>query len=155
MGRTFRKKTIHGKPAKKLPYNGTFQVSTFMKKLYHPMKEEIEAVRSIIKAANPKMLERVKWNAPSFFYKTDFAAFNLRAERYVQLIMLFPKGVVKDSSGLLLGDWKDRREARFYDIDDVRKKKAALERVVNSWVELLDSKPANASKQQGAPARHK
>lgn len=153
MGRTFRKKTINSKSVKKkLPYNGTFQVSTFMKSLYHPMKSEIEAVRSIIKNANPRVLERVKWNAPSFFYKTDMAFFNLRAERYVQLIIIFPKGVVKDSTGLLLGDWKDRREARFYDTDDIIKKKPALERVVNEWVSLIDSKhdnkATNANKSQ-------
>jgi hypothetical protein len=38
----------------------------------------------------------------------------------------------------LEGDWKDRREARFYDMEDVKSKRAALEKVVNDWIKLMD-----------------
>jgi|GEM_PF-1208078 len=149
-GRDKLKRNAHQKKKvlnKVFPAGGTVKVSLYMRTLGHPMKSEMEVIRSIIKNANPKVLEKVKWNAPSFFYKQDMAVFNPRAERFVQLTFLFPRGVVKDSTGLLLGDWKDRREARFYDIDDIKKKKAALERVVNEWVALMDTaRPMQGSK---------
>src|SRR5947209_2160545 len=105
--------------------NNTPQVDEYMQKLVHPLKAEIEAVRRIIMNANSKILERVKWNAPSFFCRQlDMGAFNLRAKGFVQLILVFPKGLITDTSGLLLGDWKDRREARFNDMADVKAKKA-------------------------------
>ena len=43
----------------------------------------------------------MEWNAPSYFYKADFAAFNLHQEQFVQLILLFPFGLIADDSGLL------------------------------------------------------
>jgi hypothetical protein len=113
-------------------------VAALMAGLTHPRKAEVEALRKIIKSANPKLNERVKWNAPSYFYKADFASFNLHQEAFVQLIILFPHGLIADDSGLLLGDWKDRREARFQDMKDVKAKAAALTRVVNQWVAATD-----------------
>lgn len=118
--------------------NNTAAVNEFMNTLEHPLKAEIEALRIIIAQANSKIAERVKWNAPSYFYTLDMAAFNLRSQKFVQLIFIFPKGLISDSSGLLEGVWKDRREARFYTMEDVKSKKTALEKVVNDWVQLMD-----------------
>ncbi len=124
----------------KKPVDGTKDVDEYLRKLKHPLKAEMEAVRSIIRHANGKLAERIKWNAPSFYYRADMAAFNPRATGFVQVIFVFPKGmVVQDEPGLLHGLWKDRREARFYDMNDVLSKRSALERVVNEWVALVDA----------------
>ena len=117
-------------------------IDEFMKKLDHPLKAEVEALRTIIQNANPKIAERVKWNAPSYYYVEDFAAFNLRQQKFVQLILIFPKGLLKDDYGILLGDWKDRREARFTSMADIKSKQKALEQIVNDWIELLDKSVA-------------
>lgn len=105
----------------------------------HPLKTEIDALREIIRGANSKLEERVKWNAPSYYYKnTDMAAFNLRQQGFVQLIMLFPHGLVDDNSGILLGNWKDRRELRFSTINDIAIHKQSLILIINNWIELID-----------------
>ena len=65
----------------------------------------------------------------------DFSAFNLRARGFVQLVLLFPKGVVGEETGILEGAWADRRFARFNDMEAVRAKKAALASVVKEWLE--------------------
>jgi hypothetical protein len=113
------------------------QVNDYMEKLTHPFKTEIERLRNIILNANPKLEERVKWNAPSFYYIKDFAAFNLRAKGYVQIIFIFYDGNMIENSSLLEGKWKDRREARFYSIDDIEAKKPALEQFINNWIKLI------------------
>jgi hypothetical protein len=118
--------------------NDTSKVNEFMNKLEHPLKAEMAAVRAIIMKASNKIAERIKWNAPSFFYLADMAAFNPRATKYIQIIFIFPKGLINDGTGLLEGDWKDRREARFYDMEDVKSKRSALEKVVNDWIKLID-----------------
>ena len=118
--------------------NAIEKVNELMNNLEHPLKAEIEALRTIIKNANSKIAERVKWNAPSYFYIADMAALNLHTTKFVQIIFIFPKGLVNDSTGLLDGEWKDRREARFYNMEDVQSKQAALEKVVNAWVNLMD-----------------
>lgn len=110
----------------------------FMKACQHPFKQEIETLRNIIKQANKKISERVKWNAPSYFYIKDMAAFNLHQQKFVQLIFIFPYGLIPEND-LLKGNWKDRREARFYDMNDIKAKKAVLEKTVKEWVTLTES----------------
>ena len=116
------------------------QVDHYMEKLQHPFKQEVERLRSIMLNANPKLQERVKWNSPSFFYIKDVAAFNLRAKGYVQIIFIFYDGNMIEDPSLLQGNWKDRREARFYSMIDIEAKQSALEQLVNNWVKLIETK---------------
>jgi hypothetical protein len=118
--------------------NDPDMVNAYMAKLEHPLKREIEAVRKIILDASSKIAERVKWNAPSFFYKEDMAAFTPRYSDYVLLIFVFPKGLVKDNSNLLEGEWTDRRMVKFYNMNDIQSKKRALQNVVKDWVTLIE-----------------
>jgi hypothetical protein len=121
------------------PPDGTAVVEAYLRDIDHPFKAEIEAVRRIILEASPKISERIKWNAPSFYYKDDLGAFNPRATEYAHLILLFPGGKgMQDSSGLLEGNHRERREAKFYSLDDVSTKRRALEKLVKSWVALRD-----------------
>jgi hypothetical protein len=129
-------KAVQKKAASRL--NGTDQVNEYMAKLEHPLKAEVEAVRKIILGASSKIGERIKWNSPSFYYKEDLAAFHLRPQDYIHLVLIFPKGLIKESSGLLEGDYKDRRMAYFYDMKDVKSKEESLKRVVIEWVKLMD-----------------
>ena len=116
------------------------QVNDYMEKLEHPFKQEIEQLRRIILNANPKLQERIKWNSPSFYYIKDLAAFNLRANGYVQIIFIFYDGKMIEDSSLLQGNWKDRREARFYSMIDIEEKQVALEQFVNNWIKLIENK---------------
>ena len=119
---------------------GRSVVDAYLRDLDHPFKAEMEAVRSIILGASNKIAERIKWNAPSFYYKEDLAAFNLRASEFAHLILLFPDGVgMPAKSPLLEGKHKDRREAKFHSLSDVEAKKPALERLVKSWVKQRDA----------------
>jgi hypothetical protein len=117
--------------------DGKAVVDAYMRDVDHPFKAEMQAVREIILGASPKISERIKWNAPSFFCGEDLGAFNPRATEYAHLILLFPGGQgMDDSSGLLEGNHKDRREAKFHSLDDVKAKKRALEKLVKGWVAL-------------------
>jgi hypothetical protein len=117
--------------------DGKVVVDAYMRDVDHPFKAEMQAVREIILGASPKISERIKWNAPSFYYEEDLGAFNPRATEYAHLILLFPGGQgMDDSSGLLEGNHKERREAKFHSLDDVKAKKRALEKLVKGWVAL-------------------
>lgn len=119
--------------------DGKEVVDGYMRDVDHPFKAEMQAVRQIIVGASPKISERIKWNAPSFYYKEDLGAFNPRATEYAHLILLFPGGGgMQDDAGLLEGNHKDRREAKFHSISDVNAKKPALEKLIKRWVTLRD-----------------
>jgi len=124
--------------------SGADEVDAYMKRLHHPLKAEIEAVRAIILGANPKVAERVKWNAPSFYYQQDIAAFHPRAQDCVHVVFVFPQGTLPSNRfGFLEGDYKDRRMARFRTMADVQANKAGLVRLVNHWVRAMDEAPAS------------
>jgi hypothetical protein len=48
--------------------NNTDAVNEFMNKLEHPLKSEMEAIRTVILSANNEITEGIKWNAPSFYF---------------------------------------------------------------------------------------
>lgn len=117
--------------------NKTEKVTAFIAKLENPLKDEINAIREIILNASDKITEDIKWSAPSFAYKENMATFNPRAKKFVNLT--FHKGaLINDTSGLLEGDKKEARVARFKNMAEVNEKKKALEAVVRKWVELMD-----------------
>ena len=118
--------------------NNSAEVDAFMKKINHPLHEEIEAVRSIIKKANKKIAERVKWNAPSFFYTDDLATIHVKAQQHVMLIFHHP-AIVKIKSALLEGDYKDRRMMYFTGMKEVNARKKELIKIVNGLIKIMDT----------------
>lgn len=118
--------------------NDQEKVTSFMAELKHPLKAEIEAVRAIIKGANNKIAERVKWNAPSYYYKEDLVTFNPRAQQHVHLVF-HNIAVVSIKSELLHGDYKDRRMMYFENMKDIKANKKELENIINELIKQMDN----------------
>jgi len=115
-------------------------VDDYMNELDHPFKAEIQAIREIIMGVHPEITEEIKWKAPSFSYKGYMATFNLWEEKRVHLI--FHSGVLlDDKSGVLEGDYKDRRMMYFVNMDEVKAKRPALEKLIKEWVKIMDARP--------------
>ena len=138
-----RKKNTAGKVARRR--NAMNEVDEFMAKLEHPLKPEIEAVRSIILAADGRVKESVKWNAPSFHIEEHFATFKLRPVETVQIV--FHTGAktrphivlmnINDPSGLLKWVAKDRCLATFSEMRDIKSKGPALRSIVKQWISQI------------------
>lgn len=125
------------------------QVAAHIAKLDPEFGKIIEAIRKIILSTDKEIGERIKWNNPSFYYtgemkpfdpkeyKREIVVFNLYKGR---IMLVFPSGAkVKDTTGLLEGDYKDgRRIAVFKDIKDVKAKEKALQKVIKEWLKLVD-----------------
>lgn len=114
------------------------QVDEWMKKLDPEMKPAIDAVRKIIKTAGPKLNERIKWNAPSYYYKEDIVTFGpVRSNDKVILVFHHPN-IVKIKSALLEGDYKDRRLVYFNSLIEIKSGKRELERIIDESVRMMD-----------------
>lgn len=108
----------------------------------HPLRAELDALRTIVVAAEPRLVEGVKWNAPSYaFAGDDRLTFNLSAKDRVRLI--FHCGVKKraatgrvpvDDQGLLEWAADDRGIATFRSADEVAAAKKALTQLVRGWL---------------------
>ena len=137
-GLSFKAGTVNDLPKKKKgsPVSRTDKVDEFLRELSHPLKAEVEAVRSIIKGVNKDINEEIKWRAPSFNYKGEYlVTFNLWEEKRIHLVFHNPQ-ISKVKSKLLEGDYKDRRMAYFSDMKDVKAKKSALEKVLKDLIKL-------------------
>jgi uncharacterized protein YdhG (YjbR/CyaY superfamily) len=119
--------------------NDEEQVKEYLKQLKHPLKAEIEAVRSIIKNVNKNIGERIKWKAPSYYYKEDLVTFNAWADKLVHLVFHHP-AIVKIKSPLLQGDYPTRRMVYFKNMKEVKENKKELERVMKELLKLTDKK---------------
>ena len=113
------------------------KTEAYMLALQHPLKDEINAVRDIIKKASPKIAERIKWNAPSYYYKEDLVTFNHRNQSKVHLVF-HHIAIVKDKSLLLEGDYKDRRMMYFDSMEDILKKEKELSRIIKDLVKEME-----------------
>jgi hypothetical protein len=117
------------------------EVDSFMAQLEHPHKPAIEAIRQVVRGADPAIVEGIKWNAPSFRTSEYFATTHLRAKQGVGLILHLgakvrdlPDVRIDDADGLLHWLAKDRAMVTFANADDVRNRKAALEHIVRQWI---------------------
>ena len=118
--------------------NRTDKVDEFLENLSHPLKAEVEAVRSIIKGVNKDINEEIKWRAPSFNYKGEYlVTFNLWEEKRIHLVFHNPQ-IPKVKSKLLEGDYKDRRMAYFSDMKDIKAKKSLLEKALKDLIKLQE-----------------
>ena len=95
-------------------------------------------MRKIIKKCSAKLGERVKWNAPSYYYKEDIVTFGpARKDPRILLVFHHPL-VVKVRSALLEGDYKDRRLVYFDSMKAVKENKKELERILNEIIAGID-----------------
>lgn len=115
----------------------TDAVTLYMAKLKHPLKPEIETVRKIIKASSTKLSERIKWNAPSYYYIEDLVTFNLHNVKRVCLVF-HHKSIVTITSDKLLGEYKDRRLMFFNTMNEVKTGRKELERIMKLLVKIMD-----------------
>lgn len=113
------------------------QVKEWMNKLDEEMKLSVNAVRKIIKAARPELNERIKWNAPSYYYKEDIVTFGPARGKDKIILVFHHPSIVKIRSGLLQGDYKDRRLVYLNSVTEIKAAKKELERIIKESVQLI------------------
>ena len=117
-------------------------VTAFLETLQHTRKPEINRVRNIILGAHPDLVEKIKWNAPSFGLEDDDRiTFRLQPGDKVDLI--FHRGVkpkaldgfaFTDETGLLKFVAPDRALLIFSDAVDIETKIEKLRWLVRAWI---------------------
>ncbi len=113
------------------------KVDEFLDKKGHPMTAEIQKVRKIILKTDARMEETIKWSSPTFMYKGNMASFFMNAKKHVSL--MFHKGaLLEDPTGLLQGDGKEGRTAKFANMKEIEEREADLKTVVRLWIQYQD-----------------
>jgi hypothetical protein len=118
-------------------------VDVFLATLDHPAKALVVELRRVVRGADARIGEGIKWNAPSFRTTEYFATTNLRAKRGAGLILHFgakknaisASGVdIPDPAGLLRWLAKDRATVEFGDAAALEAKTPALQALLREWI---------------------
>lgn len=128
----------------------TQQVTDHIAQLEPQLGKVITYLRKVILSTDKIIGERIKWNNPSFYYTGEMKVFDPKEYKRELIVMnlhkgrimlVFPSGAkVKDTSGLLTGDYKDgRRLVVFADLADVKSKEKQLKKVIKDWISLIDN----------------
>ena len=118
------------------------EVEAFLTTLAHPQDAALRRLRAVILAADPRIGEGIKWNAPSFHVVgRHFATMQLRrADRLLLVLHLgagkkaMPDGVIADPDGLLSWLGADRATWSFAGVQDVDTHAAALQPLLRQWM---------------------
>lgn len=119
------------------------EVTDFLDKLKHPLRDQIDETRKIILAAGTGLEENIKWNGPNYSIgENDRVTMRIQPPKFVQLILhrgakavTPPKDkLIDDKSGLL--EWKgnDRAVITFKSMDEIKSNKKALTDIVKKWI---------------------
>ncbi len=104
----------------------------------NPMKDLVQAVRETILAADPRIEETIKWQAPTFVYWGNLASFFPKSKKHASL--MFHKGkLIPGDFPNLEGDGKVARSMKFLDFDDLAAKKDELAAIVVAWCDQQDA----------------
>ena len=114
------------------------QVNDWIDKLDASFKPSVNAVRKIIKTAAEKLNERVKWNAPSYYYKEDIVTFGPTKARDKIVLVFHHPDIVKIRSELLQGNYKDRRLVYLNSMKEIKDAQKELERIIKESVAMID-----------------
>lgn len=121
-------------------------VTTFLDAQSHPLREEIELLRSIILASADGLVENIKWNGPNYQLKEiDCVTLKINPPKVLQIIFHRGAKVKEQPSGRLINEdhgllaWKenDRAVATFKTKEEILASEEKLKSVVKSWLEQL------------------
>lgn len=118
------------------------EVDTFLKALAHPQEPTIRRLRAVVLAADPRIGEGIKWNAPSFHLEQrHFATMQLRRTDRVLLVLhlgaakrAIPKGAITDAEKRLTWLGADRATWSASGVHDVDAHAAALQLLLRQWM---------------------
>lgn len=112
----------------------------------HPLRKELDLLRSLILGADIRIEEGVKWNTASYRTTEWFATLNGPKHVKAPMVILHAgaqaKGIVlkdriTDPEGLLNWMGNDRAQIVLKDLEDIASKRTVLRSILRSWIELL------------------
>jgi hypothetical protein len=113
------------------------EVGAWFERYDNPMKPVVQRIRDIVLAADPRVDEVIKWQAPTFIYKGNIASFYPKSRQHASL--MFHLGAkIPGSHPRLEGTGDTSRVFKVTDLDDAEVARPELESIVRSWCDWRD-----------------
>lgn len=119
------------------------EVTQFLDGQNHPLRAEIEKLRSILLTADGSVRENIKWNSPNYCAgEEDRITMRVQPPKQIQLI--FHRGakkqtqpenrLIEDASGLLAWKENDRAVVTLRSMAEVENAAGGLSEIVKKWI---------------------
>ena len=121
-------------------------VNSFLDKMNHPLRKEIDVVRNIILTA-VDLEENVKWNGPNYSQnRNDRITMRIQPPKQIQLVFHRGAKVLQQPKARLIDDetnrldWKanDRAVVTLKTMEEIKSAKKDLAAIVARWVKAAE-----------------
>src|SRR5262245_20806055 len=113
------------------------EVDAWFSRYDNPMKAVVMRMRELILAADPRIDECTKWQAPTFVYEGNLASFFPKSKQHASL--MFHSGAkIPGKHPILEGTAATGRSIKIASVAEADAAKKDLERVVKAWCDWRD-----------------
>jgi uncharacterized protein YdhG (YjbR/CyaY superfamily) len=109
------------------------EVDAWLAKYENPMKPVVMRIREIILAADRRIDECIKWQAPTFTYEGNLASFYPKSKQHASL-MFHTGAKIPGDHPRLEGDGDTSRVLKIGSLDEAEAARGDLEKIVTAWV---------------------
>lgn len=114
------------------------EVDTWFERYDNPMKEVVLRIREIILAADPRIEECIKWQAPTFTFQGNLASFFPKSKQHASLMFHLGAHIPGDHPRLE-GTGDTGRVMKIGSLAEANAARPELERLVRAWCDWRTS----------------
>jgi uncharacterized protein YdhG (YjbR/CyaY superfamily) len=122
------------------------EVDAWFARYENPMKVVVERIRAIVLAADSRMDECIKWQAPTFIYKGNLASFYPKSKQHASL-MFHVGAQIPGKHPRLEGAGSTSRVMKVGSVADANAAVADIAKIVRSWCDWRDAEAGTATPQ--------
>ena len=128
------------------------EVDAWFERYDNPMKDVVQRVRTIVLAADPRIDECIKWQAPTFTYRGNLASFYPKSKQHASL--MFHLGArIPGKHPRLEGTGGTSRVMKLGSVREADAARADIERIARAWCQWRDAEADGPKGSGTAPAQ--
>lgn len=128
------------------------EVDAWFARYENPLKPVVQRIREIILAADPRIDECIKWQAPTFTYEGNLASFFPKSKQHASL--MFHQGAhIPGRHPRLEGDAETGRVLKIASVAEADAAKRDIERIVKAWCAWRESERGSGGAKAKAGAK--
>ena len=128
------------------------EVDAWFRRYDNPMADVVQRIRQIVLAADERIEECIKWQAPTFVYRGNLASFFPKSKQHASL-MFHTGAKIPGRHPRLEGSGGTGRVLRIASIDEANAAKRDIERLVIAWCDWRDSAEAKPTTRKSRSTR--
>jgi uncharacterized protein YdhG (YjbR/CyaY superfamily) len=114
------------------------EVDAWFARYENPKKAVVLRIREIVLAADPRIEETIKWQAPTFTYKGNLASFYPKSKEHASL-MFHVGAKIPGNHPRLEGSGGTSRVMKIATVAEANKAKPDLVKLVRTWCDWRDA----------------